>query len=85
MIAPATNDVVQKLLLTAAEAAEALQICEKTLWTLTKHGGIPVVRLGKSVRYSPAALQKFIDEQQQTTASQLSKTSPQETSNGVHA
>jgi hypothetical protein len=68
MIAPATNDV-PKLLLTPPEAAEALQVCENTLWSLTQpRGPIPAIRLGKSVRYSPAALQKFIDEQQQAPA-----------------
>ena len=47
MIAPAGNDV-PRLLVTAAEAAESLGICEKTLWSLTApRGPIPVVKLGR--------------------------------------
>jgi hypothetical protein len=64
MIAP-VEPTVTELLWTAQQAADALQICEKTLWTLTQpRGPIPAIRLGKSVRYSPAALAKWIEEQQ---------------------
>jgi hypothetical protein len=31
------------------------------LWSKTKEGTIPCVRIGKAVRYSPAALQEWID------------------------
>ena len=48
------------------EAAEALGISEKTLWSRTApRGPIPVVRLGRSVRYSVDALRRWIDEHQQ--------------------
>lgn len=50
-----------KLLLTPREAARALSVCEKTLWTLTQRGELPAVRIGRSVRYSVADLQDFID------------------------
>ena len=53
-----TNNV--QLLLTAREAAKALAISERTLWTLTNHGDVPVVRLGRSVRYDPDDLRAFV-------------------------
>ena len=58
------------LLLTAREAAKALAISEKTLWTLTTpRGSIPAIRVGeRSLRYSVAALEKWIDAQPMATA-----------------
>ena len=50
------------LLLTAHEAAKELQICEKSLWTLTApRGAIPCVRFGRSVRYTLADLTEWIE------------------------
>ena len=54
-----------KLLLTPREAAEALSICEKSLWSVTwPRGPILCVRLGRSVRYSLDSLREFILQQQ---------------------
>jgi excisionase family DNA binding protein len=44
-----------------ARAAKALGISERSLWTLTRRGAIPHVKLGRSVRYSPRALQDWVD------------------------
>lgn len=52
---------IARLLLTPVEAAAALRISPRLLWTKTKSGEIPCIRIGKAVRYSPAALQKFIE------------------------
>jgi len=52
-----------KLLVTPREAAKALSICEKTLWTLTKRGDLPAVRINRAVRYDVADLQAFINRQ----------------------
>ncbi len=49
------------------EAAEALEISQKHLWNLTKAGAIKCVRLGRSVRYSVAALEDWIAQQQSGT------------------
>ncbi len=49
------------LLLKTRDAAETLQIAERTLFDLTKRGLIPVVRIGRSVRYDLRDLAKFID------------------------
>ncbi len=54
----ATTD---KLLLTAREAARLLSVSERTLWSFTNEGAIPVVRIGRRVLYSPADLHAFID------------------------
>jgi excisionase family DNA binding protein len=60
----ATDDRrLTRLLLTADEAAFALAISPRTLWTLTNAGQIPCVHLGRCVRYAPDALQDWIREQ----------------------
>ena len=48
------------LLLTPRDAARALAISPRKLWAMTASGEIPFVRLGRSVRYHPASLEKFI-------------------------
>ena len=47
------------------EAAAALGISERSLWTLTKDRttGIPHARLGKSVIYPTADLERWLSEQ----------------------
>ncbi len=53
-----------KLLLSAREAARALSICEKTLWSHTyPRGTIPVLRLGARRLYSLRDLEQWIDAQ----------------------
>jgi excisionase family DNA binding protein len=57
------------LLLTPREAAQALATSERTLWSLTApRGPIPVVRFGRSVRYSRDALVTWIAHQQERPA-----------------
>jgi excisionase family DNA binding protein len=56
-----------RLLLTPRQAAEALGFSERKLWSLTSpRGPIPCVRIGKSVRYSVAALEAWVEQQQAT-------------------
>src|SRR5262245_8521913 len=43
------------------EAAKALGISERALWTLTRQGVIPHVRIGRSVRYLPGDLRAWIE------------------------
>ena len=54
---------VEKLLLTARDAAFVLSISERKLWELTNRGIIKCVRLGRSVRYARSALEAFIEGQ----------------------
>lgn len=49
------------LLATPRQAAKALAVCEKTLWSLTKRGELPAVRIGRAVRYDMTDLQAFIN------------------------
>ena len=50
------------LLLRPADAARALAISPRTLWSLTHRGAIPCVRLGRAVRYDPRDLADFVDK-----------------------
>lgn len=61
---PATPTSPTPLLLTAKQAAHALAISERKLWSMTAGQEIPVVRIGRAVRYSPAALEKWITDNQ---------------------
>jgi excisionase family DNA binding protein len=56
-----TNDAMPKLLVSAREAARLLSLSERTLYSLTKAGQFPVVRVGRSVRYRVADLQAWIE------------------------
>ena len=47
--------------LTAAEAAEELQISERTVGRLISNGTLPVVRIGRTVRINRAALVELIN------------------------
>lgn len=51
-----------RMLITPAEAAFALSVSERKLWSMTNAGEIPCVRLGRAVRYSPTDLQDWIDQ-----------------------
>lgn len=50
-----------QLLLSAREAARALGIGERTLWTQTRAGGLPCIRIGRRVLYAPRDLEVWID------------------------
>ena len=50
-------------LLTPKQAAAALAISQRKLWELSNCGKIPVVRLGRCVRYDPADLARFVEAQ----------------------
>ena len=57
-----TQSLVGQLLLTPHQAAEALQISERKLWSMKASSEIPFILLGRSVRYPVADLQRWIDE-----------------------
>ena len=60
-----------KLLLSAREAAEALSICEKTLWSHTQpRGSLPAVRIGARCLYDPRDLTAWIDARKEGGADQ---------------
>lgn len=47
-------------LLTSEQAAKVLAISQRKLWSLKANGEIPVVRIGRLVRFDAADLQDFI-------------------------
>lgn len=58
---PDTPTPPAPLLLTPRQTAEALSVCEKTLWSLTRAGKLPAVHIGRAVRYDVADLRRFIE------------------------
>ena len=56
------NLLVGQLLLTSRQAAQALQISERKLWSMKASGEIPHVLLRTAVRYPVADLEQWIDE-----------------------
>ena len=55
-----------RLLISAAEAARALSVCEKTLWSYSRpRGSIPVVRVGKRALYDLRDLERWVDAQKE--------------------
>jgi len=62
-MATSANRTGEKLLLKPREAAKCLGVSERQLWAHTQpRGPIPATRIGSCVRYSPHALQAFIDQ-----------------------
>ena len=53
---------IEKLLVDASTAAGMLSISERKLWTLTNEQFIPMVRIGRSVRYDVRDLVALIDQ-----------------------
>ncbi len=56
----AAADHLTDSLLTPRQAAEALQISPRTLWSLGNDGTIPIVRIGRLTRYSRRSIERFI-------------------------
>jgi excisionase family DNA binding protein len=63
------DNVNDRLLLTAKEAAALLGLNRKTLWNHTAPRGecIPSVRVGRFLRYSRASLEHWIREREGAT------------------
>ncbi len=53
-----------KLLLSPREAARALGISERTLWTITQSREVPSLRIGRLVKYRPEALAAWLAEKE---------------------
>ncbi len=57
-----------RLLLKPDQAAAALAISPRLLWTLNKSGELPSLRIGRAVRYDPRDLVAWIDRQKSETS-----------------
>lgn len=53
-------------LLTPRQAADLLAVSERTLWTKTKEGQIPSVKIGRSVRYDRQDIREFVHRNKTT-------------------
>lgn len=51
---------------TPAQAALALQVSERTLYTWTRDGLVPAVRVGRTVRYFPESIRKRLEQLQES-------------------
>lgn len=58
-----TSPKPERLLLNARETAEILNISTRLLWTKTKSGDIPSIRLGARVLYPMAKLRAWLESQ----------------------
>lgn len=56
----ATTTTQPPLLLTPRQAAQTLAISPRKLWDLTNSGDVPHIRIGRSVRYPAAALERWV-------------------------
>jgi excisionase family DNA binding protein len=63
---PMRSSFENGLLLTSREAAKRLSISQRYLYTLTRSGVLPCVRIGQSVRYSVVTIQNWIRESEAT-------------------
>ena len=58
------TDPTTPLAIRPREAARLLSISERTLYSLSHpRGPIPCIRLGRSVRYSVAAIREYLEAQ----------------------
>jgi excisionase family DNA binding protein len=64
----AAPNALKKILISAREAAECLGISERTLWSETKAGHIPSVRLNRRVLYRPDSLEEFAARLERSSA-----------------
>jgi excisionase family DNA binding protein len=53
---------VEPMLLTMRETCKALALCDRTIRTLTQGGELRCVRLGRAVRYDPADIRAWIEQ-----------------------
>lgn len=61
----------EPMLLTTRQAAWRLNISERTLYSYTQSGSIPVVRIGRAVRYDPADLRAWIERAKKSSSESL--------------
>ena len=63
-----SRDVMDRLLLRPAEAAEAIGVSRSRMYELLASGDVPSIRVGRTVRIAVAALQAWIAERLRTDA-----------------
>jgi excisionase family DNA binding protein len=53
---------IERLAYSMWEAAEAIGICERSIWQAIKDGRLRASRIGRSVRISAVDLEQFLEE-----------------------
>lgn len=59
------NENTLILTLSVAEAAKALGVCEKTVYTLTHRQDFPTIKIGRRTRISREGLAEWVRQQEQ--------------------
>jgi excisionase family DNA binding protein len=54
-----TTPATDAVMVDAREAAKLLRVSERTLWTWTRTQGVPVVKIGNTVRYPVDRLREW--------------------------
>jgi excisionase family DNA binding protein len=57
---PRPEHALTPLLLTSREAAELVRLCEKSLYLAVRAGELPVVRMGRAVRFRRRDLEQWV-------------------------
>lgn len=73
MVTGGSVDPVPRLALRPREAARALGVCEKTLWSLTRAGRVPHLRIGTAVIYPVADLERWLAERAAEAQAKIAK------------
>ena len=64
------TDATEPLALRPREAARAIGISERTLFSWTKSGSVPHVKIGRAVLYPVESLKRWLAEQSQQGGNQ---------------
>jgi excisionase family DNA binding protein len=60
---PERNSAMEELLLREEEVRQALKISRTSLWRLVRSGQLPVVRIGRSLRFSNDVVRAWVADQ----------------------
>ncbi len=66
----------EQILLTETEAAERLRLCQRTLRKARAAGQLPYVLIGRSIRYTVADLESYVEALRRQSAPCPPKTAP---------
>ena len=56
------SQATEERLWVSRDVAKLLNISERTVHSLTQRGELPAVRVGRSVRYRPATIRQYIQQ-----------------------
>lgn len=62
IVSPRADQGQKKLAVGYRGAAEAIDVCERSVWQLVKDGKLKAVRIGRSVRIPVSELERFLAE-----------------------